>query len=442
MRFADTGSRFSGIFAALRHHDFRLLFAGLVAANLGSWMQQFALGWLVVQLAVRDGNPALAGFYLGLISLARAVPGLAFGLIAGVYADRMDRRNLLITARIASSVLSVVLAVMVITDRANIINVMLVSAATAAAFAFDPPGRQAILTNVVPRGDLFSAMGLMRGSMQLAHTFGPLIAGLLIVPIGVGGVMAAKAALVMASVGALLPMKAQPVEPAARAMSVLGSLREGLSYVRRDDLIRWTVILHLVFAVLAQSFMQLLPAVAVDTLRVGAVELSWLTGAVGVGALVGAFFVASLGSIVHRGLLLIGTMFSVGVMLVVLGIQREIVGTLAVLGVLGVLQQLFLGTQSVILQLAAPDRLRGRVMGMQSVIFNSCGPLGVFAVGTLGTFIGVSTAIALAGAAAAVLAVLVVLRVEVIRDHRAGGDQVTAPRAAAIALSAEAEGSD
>lgn len=404
--------------SALRYGEFRLLFSGLVAANLGLWMQEFALGWLVVQLAVREGNPALAGFYLGLRSLAGAVPALALGLFAGVYADRTDRRQLLIKTRVASAIFAALLAVLVITDHVNIFIVMLISAASTAAFAFDMPGRHAILPSVVPPRDLFSAVGLMRASMQAAHAIGPLIAGLLIVPIGIGGVLLAKAALVTASIGPMLPMKPRPAHAGARDLGVLASLREGLTHMRRDDLIRWCVILQIAFAFLAQAFMQLLPAVAVETLSVGATELSWLVGAVGAGALAGAFLIASVARVERRGGLMLGTMLAIGAALVLFGLQREVAGAVVVLVAIGVLQQVFFGTLTVTMQLAAPDRLRGRIMGIQSVVFMGCGPLGVLAIGTLGTFIGVSNAILIGGLGVLLVATGVALRVPVIRGLR------------------------
>ena len=404
--------------SALRYSEFRLLFSGLVAANLGLWMQEFALGWLVVQLAVRDGTPALAGFYLGLRSLAGAVPALAFGLFAGVYADRTDRRQLLIKTRVASAMLAAILAVLVITDHVNIFIVMLLSAASTAAFAFDMPGRHAILPSVVPPRDLFSAVGLMRASMQAAHAIGPLIAGLLIVPIGIGGVLLAKAALVTASIGAMLPMKPRPAHAGARDLGVLASLREGVAHMRRDDLLRWCVILQIAFAFLAQAFMQLLPAIAVETLSVGATELSWLVAAVGSGALAGAFLIASVARVERRGGLMLGTMLAIGAALVLFGLQREVAGAVVVLVAIGTLQQVFFGTLTVTMQLAAPDRLRGRVMGIQSVVFMGCGPLGVLAIGTLGTFIGVSNAILIGGLGVLLVATVVALRVPVIRELR------------------------
>ena len=435
-------SRPTSTLAALRHGEFRWLFGGLVAANLGLWMQEFALGWLVVQLAVRDGNPALAGFYLGLRSLAGAVPALALGLFAGVYADRTDRRQLLIATRIASALVALVLAVLVITDHVNIFIVMLLSAAATAAFAFDMPGRHAIIPSVVPARDLFSAVGLMRASMQAAHAIGPLIAGLLIVPIGIGGVLLAKAALVTASIGAMLPMKPRPAHAGARDLGVFASLREGVGHMRREDLIRWCVILQVAFALFAQAFMALLPAVAVETLRVGATELSWLVGAVGVGALVGAFLIASVARVERRGRLMLGTFLAIGAALVLLGLQRDMIGAIVLLVALGILQQVFLGSLTVTLQLAAPDRLRGRIMGIQSVIFMGVSPLGVLAIGTLGTFIGVSTAILIGGIAVTVVAVAVGLRVPVIRELRGQAAPAVTREAAAFATPSVADGAE
>ena len=428
--------------AALRHGEFRWLFGGLVAANLGLWMQEFALGWLVVQLAVREGNPALAGFYLGLRSLAGAVPALALGLFAGVYADRTDRRQLLIATRIASALVALVLAVLVITDHVNIFIVMLLSAAATAAFAFDMPGRHAIIPSVVPARDLFSAVGLMRASMQAAHAIGPLIAGVLIVPIGIGGVLLAKAALVTASIGAMLPMKPRPAHAGARDLGVFASLREGVDHMRRDDLVRWCVILQIAFALFAQAFMALLPAVAVETLRVGATELSWLVAAVGAGALVGAFLIASVARVERRGRLMLGALLAIGVALILFGLQRDMVGALVLLVALGILPQLFLGSLTVTLQLAAPDRLRGRIMGIQSVIFMGAGPLGVLAIGTLGTFIGVSTAILIGGLAVAVVAIVVGLRVSVIRELRGQATPAVTREAAAFATPSGADGAE
>lgn len=381
-------------------------------------MQQFAIGWLIAEIALREGDPQLAGFYLGVRSLASALPSLGVGLIAGVWADQMDRRDLLMRARAASAILAVVLALAAITDHASIAVVVILSAASSAAFAADPPGRQAVLHNVVPPADLFSAVGLARASMQSAQILGPLAAGLLVSPIGVGGVLLVKAALDIASLVALKFMDDQPVDGAAGAMGVADSLREGLGFVRRDRVLFWCVILQLMFSVLALAYVQLLPAIAVDALHVGAQELSWMITAVGIGALAGAAFVAGSGGIDRRGVVMFASMFGIGAVAAVLAVQRDLVPVLIALPLLGFLQQSFMGSQSIILQLTAPDRLRGRVMATQSVIFMSAGPVGVFALGTLGTFIGIANAVFAAGLLVMAVAAIAFARIGVLRDLR------------------------
>jgi MFS family permease len=197
--------------------------------------------------------------------------------------------------------------------------------------------------------------------------------------------------------------------------------------MRADPLIRWCLILQLVFAVSAQAVIQLLPAVAVEMLGVGAVELSWLIAAVGAGTVLGAMFLATIGRVVRRGLLLLGLMVAGGATVVGLGLQRELPGALVVAAALGVLQQLFMGTHAVILQLGAPDRLRGRVMGTQAVIFQGVGPVGVLVIGSIGSLIGISTAIIGAGIVLAAVAIIAGFRVAVVRDLRRADNPLAQP---------------
>ncbi|MBM4420596.1 MAG: MFS transporter [Chloroflexi bacterium] len=415
-----TSTGAGSVIAALRHREFQLLFGGLVASNVGNWMQQFALGWLIVLLAARDGHPELAPFYLGLRSLASAGPSLLAGLFAGVIADRTDRRDLLIWSRVVSAVLAAALAGLVIVDQINIWLVLALSAASAGAFAFDMPGRQAMLPDIVPSRDLFSAMGLTRASMQAAHTTGPLIAGLLLVPIGIGGVLMTKAVLFIASVFMMLPMAQRPPPPEATAGTMLDSLKEGLRYIAGEPVLRWMSSLLVIFALFGFSFQQLLPALAVDTLRVGALELSWMVAAHGAGALVGAFFTTIIGGVRARGPLFLSAMLVSGLLVIVLALQTTVWPVLIVLAVVGAVQQVYMGVQSVTLQLMTPGRLRGRVMGTQSMTFMVAGPIGVMILGTLATVIGMSSALLLGGAATVAAACVATFRAGCLRGLRGG----------------------
>src|SRR5437868_6431902 len=146
--------------SALAHRDFRLFWVGLVVSNIGTWMQQFGLGWLVVQLAIKDGVPQLAPFYLGLVGLSRALPGLAFGLFGGVVADRADRRRLLLVTQSGAAVAAAVLAFLAISNQINIVEIVLISALNSIIFSFDAPTRQAMVPRLVSDKQLMSAIGL------------------------------------------------------------------------------------------------------------------------------------------------------------------------------------------------------------------------------------------------------------------------------------------
>jgi len=175
--------------SALEHRDFRLFWVGLVVSNIGTWMQQFGLGWLVVQLAIKDGVPQLAPFYLGLVGLSRALPGLAFGLFGGVVADRADRRRLLLLTQSSAAVAAAVLAVLAITNQINIVEIVLISALNSIIFSFDAPTRQAMVPRLVSDRQLMSAIGLNSAAFNGATLVGPLVGGVLIIPFGVGGLM-------------------------------------------------------------------------------------------------------------------------------------------------------------------------------------------------------------------------------------------------------------
>src|SRR5438093_6135287 len=147
--------------AALEYRDFRLFWIGLVVSNIGTWMQQFGLGWLVVQLAIKDGVPQLAPFYLGLVGLARAVPGLAFGLFGGVVADRAERRRLLILTQTSAAALAALLGVLTISEHIHIVEVVLISAMNSIIFSFDAPTRQAMLPRLASDRELLIVIGLI-----------------------------------------------------------------------------------------------------------------------------------------------------------------------------------------------------------------------------------------------------------------------------------------
>src|SRR5438477_546271 len=180
---ADPGR--TSALAALLYRDFRLFWIGLLVSNIGTWMQQFGLGWLVVQLAIRDATPQLAPLYLGLVGLARAIPGLAFGLFGGVVAHRADRRRLLIVTQSSAAILASVLGVLTIPGSIKIVEVVLISALNSIIFSFDAPARQAMVPRLVSDRHLMRPVGSNSAAVHGATLVGPLVGAVDIRPLGV-----------------------------------------------------------------------------------------------------------------------------------------------------------------------------------------------------------------------------------------------------------------
>src|ERR1700687_407975 len=178
--------------------DYRFFIAGTALANMSQWMQQFALGWLVVELAQRDGLDATSA-YVALLGLVRLVPALSLGLLGGVAADQVDRRRLLIATRLASSVIAAVMAAVALASGMSIGVAVALTSLAAAAVAFDQPARLAMSPTLVPPEESFAAISITRSTMLASSLIGPLVGGLLIGPLGTGGVLVACAGLFAAS---------------------------------------------------------------------------------------------------------------------------------------------------------------------------------------------------------------------------------------------------
>lgn len=402
--------------AALRYRDFRLFWGGHLVSNVGTWMQIFGMGWLVVQLAILDGSPQLAPLYLGLTGLARAVPGLALGLIAGAVADRADRRQLLLVTQVVAGLLSALLATLTATGSITIWAILLIGAANSAVFSFDAPTRQSMVPRLVPAHDLMSAIGLNSAAFNGPQIIGPAIGGLLIGPLGVAGLFYANSLSYLAVVVALLFMR--PIPPLARtaARSVAREVRDGLRYMRNDPVLLWTIALAATAALTSRPFIFLMPAVATNVLGLGATELSWLMTATGVGAFAGSLTIANLGGVRRLGRLLLYAAMASGLGLMAFALQRDLAAALFAAFVAGLFTLAFTGLANTVLQTQAPDHLRGRVMSVMTMSFMGLMPFGQLVLGALGTFLGVDVVLFAGGAATCAAAAYTFFRVRSLRD--------------------------
>ena len=425
------------MFAALRYRDYRLFWIGHTVSNTGTWMEMLGQGWLVVQLAIADGSAQRAPFYLGLVGLARAIPGLGLSLVAGAVADRADRRQLLLITQVIAMLLAAVMATLVITNTVTIAVVILLAAVRSSVFSFDVPSRQALVPRLVPRRHLMSAIGLNQASFNGPQIWGPAVGGIIIALTGsVAVLFLANAASYLAVVAALLLMRPTPVTEEPAWPSMLESVREGVGYMRRDPVIRWSIVLAATLAFFARPYIFLLPAFAANVLAVGATELSFIMAATGAGALAGSLLVASLGNVRRRGRLVLVTTGVMGLSLMAFTLQRELVPALAAAALIGLSSIAFNGLMNTTLQTAAPDRMLGRVMSVFAMIFMGVMPLGQLALGALGSVVGIEVALFAGGTVALVAAAYAAVRVAAIRDLQSRPRVTSRPRASGAASGA------
>ncbi len=380
------------MFAALRHRDFRLLWAGLLLSFTGTFMQSAALLWHVSLLAP-EGKRALA---LGVVGLARIGPILLFSMISGVAADALNRRALMLITQSLMALLAGILAVLTVRGLSQLWPIYLLSACSSAAGAFDLPARQALMPTLVPREHLPNAISLNTIAMQTASVAGPAAGGVMIATTNVGWVYAANAVSFLFVIVALLLMRGQGATHLAGAdgatrsrsdLSVAAAL-EGLRFVFRAPLIRSTMLLDF-FATFFSSATALLPIFAQDVLHVGARGYGWLYAAPAAGALVASgVMVKAVDVIERRGQVLVTAVAAYGVATVAFGLSTMFWLTFACLALTGAADTVSMVFRNLIRQLETPDHLRGRMTGVNMIFFMGGPQLGELEAGLVANWLG------------------------------------------------------
>jgi MFS family permease len=403
-------------------------------------MQIFALGILVVQIAAREGAPELAPFYLGLMGLARAVPGMALTLVAGAVADRVDRRRLLLITQSVMALSTAALAVAAFAGVVSIPIVLVASAIHSAAFAFDNPARQSLVPRLVPLPVLPSAIGMQSAAFNGASIIGPLLAGLLYIPIGIPALLAVNAASFGVIIGALALMR--PVPPLhSRGASLLASVALGARYVRKNPTLIWILVVSGTVFSTVGPMGALLPALAGESLYNGMSWLSLLLTALGLGAFTGSVFVMNVGRVRRLGRIFVAGAIVNGMGLVAFAVTYEPVVSLVLAFAIGLSGTLMAGMGNNILQATTADAYRGRVMSLWGILFIGIMPVGQLLLGVLGSLLGIHTSLFVGGAVALTAGVYVARRVPAVvnwrapsRPHIEAGEPVLAPAAGVTTL--------
>jgi len=381
---------------ALRHRNFRLLWIGLLVSFSGTFMQSAAVLWHVSVLVPAERR-AIA---LGLVGLVRIVPVILFSLISGVAADAFDRRKLMLVTQTIMAILAALLAILTFRGLTAVWPIYLLTAVSAAAGAFDLPARQALTPNLVPREHLPNAITLNSIMLQTASVTGPAVGGLLLATQGVGWVYTVNAVSFLFVIGALLamdPPRHDETAPADRSNFTVSAALDGLKFVFRAPLIRSTMLLDF-FATFFSSATALLPIFAQDILHVGARGYGWLYAAPAAGALLtSAIMVRVVDWIERRGEVLIGAVAIYGLATVAFGFSRVFWFSFLCLAITGAADTVSTTFRNLIRQLETPDRLRGRMMGVNMVFFIGGPQLGELEAGLVANWLGAVVSVVTGG---------------------------------------------
>ncbi len=403
-------------FASFRHRNYRLFFVGQTVSLVGSWMQAVAQGWLVLLLT----DSALM---LGLAGALNTLPLLLFSFWGGVLADQTDKRRLLLITNSAGLVLAFTLGMLVYLDWLAVWQIMILLFGIGTALAFDIPGRQSFIVELVGREDLPNAIALNSSLFNGTRALGPAVAGVLIASVGIANCFFLNAASYLAPLLCLslmrLPSRPQP----ANRLRTIAGTKELFSFIRRQrPELGWIMGILSLNSVLALSYTVLMPLIARDILHTGPKGYGFLMAASGVGAFLGALVLAGLirhyppMSFFWGGLALM--LFS----LFLLSCTRSFAWALVFLFFTGFGMTITISTGNSLVQLHVPDDMRGRIMSLFGLTFLGFTPVGNFLFGLLGHYLGPCLTIRLGAGLAALLSLACFLGLPKLRQL-----QFTAP---------------
>jgi MFS family permease len=373
----------SHMLRALGHRNYQLFFSGQSISLIGTWMTRIATSWLVYRLT---GSALL----LGLVGFAGQIPSFLLAPFAGVLVDRWDRHRLLVWTQVLAMLQSLALAVLALTGLVNIRHVIWLSIFQGLINAFDMPARQAFLVEMIEkREDLPNAIALNSSMVNAARLLGPSLGGLIIAAVGEAWCFMIDAVSYLAVIASLLLMKVTPrVVKRVKEANVLGQLREGWQYASRFAPIRKVLLLLALVSLVGMPYTVLMPVFANQVLRGGPNTLGLLMAASGVGALVGAMFLAARKSVLGLGkyIPLMAALFGAGLM--AFSFSRLIWLSLLLMVATGLGFMVQMAASNTVLQTIVDEDKRGRVMSFYTMAFMGTAPFGSLLAGSVADRIG------------------------------------------------------
>jgi len=377
---------------ALRHRNFQLFFAGQTISVVGTWMTRLATSWLVYRLT-------RSALLLGVVSFSSQIVAFALGPVAGVWVERLDRRKLLVWTQAGGAIQSLALAALTLTHVITLWEIIALSALQGLINAFDMPGRQSFLVQMVDRSDLGNAIAINSSMNNGARLVGPAIAGLVIAAVGEGWCFFIDGVSYFAVIASLLVMRITPREDRRRPTRMIEQMREGWDYVTTFRPVRTILLLFALTTLMGYPYTVLLPVFAAQTLHGDAHTLGWLTGASGVGALASALSLAWRKTVVGLTRLLRASAAVLGVALIVFGLSQTLWLSLVTMVFAGFGLIQIASASNTVIQTLVPEDKRARVMSYYTMTFFGAAPVGSLLAGLLADRIGAGATVVLTGTA-------------------------------------------
>jgi MFS family permease len=393
----------------LRHRNFRLFFSGQSISLIGTWMTRIATSWLVYRLT---GSALL----LGLVGFMGQIPTFLLAPFAGVWVDRLDRRRVLLWTQALAAAQSLMLAGLTLSKRVTIGEILVLSAFQGLINAFDMPGRQAFLVQMVEdRKDLGNAIAINSSMVNLARLVGPSLAGLIIAAFGEGYCFVIDGVSYFAVIASLALMHIKPLTTARAATSMLAQLKEGWAYVSGFAPVRTILLLFALVSLMGMPFVVLMPIFASQVLHGGPHTFGVLMGASGVGALVSALSLAVRKTVLGLGRMIPIAAASFGVGLILFGLSRVMWFSMLMMLLVGFGMMQGMAASNTIVQTLVPEDRRGRVMSYYTMAFVGMAPFGSLLAGSLAHWLGAPRTVMTTGSVVIVGALWFASRLKAIR---------------------------
>jgi MFS family permease len=403
--------------AAFAYRDFRVQWFGACSSSIGTWVQISAQNWMVQALTG-------SAFYLGLDGFLQGLPLMLFMLIGGVLADRRDRRQTLLTSQYIQMTTAAILALLVFLDVVKIWHILLLSFTTGVAQSFGGPAYQSLIPSLVDKKDLPNAVALNSIQFNVARVLGPLVFGVTIAAFakwgytdqqGMGACFVLNALSFLVVIWALMSLHVKHI-PSTGTTRMRDELQGGLSYVRHHGSLSSLIVLASATTFLGFSVLTFLPLFAKQVFHEGAATYSHLLAFSGAGSVVGALIVAWLGKFKRMGLTALLVQAVYGALIFAFAMSQVMWLSEVLLFLTGAALMVVFSTVTSLIQLIAPNEMRGRVMSIYMVAFRGGMPLGSLASGYLATFLGAPNVIAINGILLIVVAAYFLVRSHGVRE--------------------------